>query len=306
MRAALILLVLYLSVLPARAEDPVAAWLADDDATALPALAEAAAAGSADARILLALIDLEPRLQGHWLAAQDAAARRTLMRAPGGGSWMAEAAATDALARLWRRLGMVDAPAEIVLDFAALGEPRAARVAGRTIAARQQAGLAAIAADPGYPSALRYRVWREWARDPAQAEALAAEIAATAPGDPQRAAFAAGTVAPDGREAWLAEAPLAAPLRAFCDATCPATADACRRAAFTLAGGLHGLAALGSPLERLVSSEAFAASPRGRAALLRSPAARDPVTGPALASRVAAKDACTATALAAEIARFAR
>lgn len=306
MRAALLLLVLALLALPARAQDPVAAWLADDDAAALPALAEAASGGSPDARILLALIDREPRLQGPWLAAQDAATRRSLLRAPDGGSWMAAAAATDPLARLWRRLDAVDAPVGIVPDFAALGEPRAARLALLTLAARQRTGFAAIAADPGYPPALRYRVWREWARDPARTGDLAAEIAATPPGDPQRSAFAAGDVAPGDRDAWLAEAPVAAPLRAFCDATCPGTATACRRAAFMTAGRLHGLTALGSPLERLIPDAAFAASPRGRAAILRTPAARDPATGAALAARVAAEDACTAAALAAETARFAR
>lgn len=281
-------------------------WLADDE-TALPDFAALAAEGNRAAQVLLALVDTRPELHGPWLAGLDRASRIALLRQPGGlsgRSWMEAAAEDTPLARLWLARWQADTPPEVVLAFAALGEARAARDTVLALAARQNAGIAQLADAPGYPPALRFLVWRIWRADPAQAPRIETEIAALDPGDPQIAAHRAGPVDSAARDAWLATAPLAAPLRAFCDATCPATAAPCARATFAVVGGLTGLARLGPPAETLVPAEAWNGSPLGRAALLRRAEARDWNDGPLLAAEIAGIDACTAAELARETARF--
>ena len=83
---------------PAGHEDPrlqsaIQAWLADDDQTALPALAKLAAEGNTAAQILLGRIANRP--MGPWLAGMNRKDRNKLMRAPGGlsgKSWLKVAA----------------------------------------------------------------------------------------------------------------------------------------------------------------------------------------------------------------------
>ena len=89
------------------------------------------------------------------------------------------------------------------------------------------------------------------------------------PGDPQIQRFKAGPVSAADLDAWLAAAPLAAPLRSFCAATCPDTAAACARALLVVVGGHAGLAVIGTPSETLIPPEVWGTSERGRAALLR-------------------------------------
>ncbi len=283
-------------------------WL-DDDETALTAMAGLAREGNRAAQVLLALVDVRADLQGPWLAGLGREARIALMRQPGGfsgTSWM-EAAAGDAeLARLWLLRWRADAPAETVLAFARIGEPRAARETVLALAARQDGTIGALAASDGYPPELRNLAWRKWEGEAGGAARIAAEIAALAPGDPQITAYRAGEVVQADRDAWLAEAPVAAPLRAFCEASCPESGSACLRAGFAMLRGLGGLARAGTPSETLIPAEAWDASPLGRAVLLRRSEARERVTGPMFITDVGMLDGCTAEALAEETIRFLR
>jgi hypothetical protein len=313
----LLALALLLAAPPARA-DPVAGsdaprfraavtlWLADDEAEALPALAGLAAEGNRAAQILLALVDRMPPLQGPWLATRPRAERLALMRAPGGlsgRSWLGEAAADEALARLWLARDRITASPHTALALAAIGEPRAARETLQAVAARQGRGFAAVADDPLYPPEMRELVWREWATTAEGRARAEAEIAALPPGDPQIQRYAARPVPPGSLEAWLRAAPLAAPLHATCSAFCPASGARCHRAAFLLVGGYPGLIEFGSPAEALVPTATWLASPRGRLALLR-------VAGPRgrfayeTAMTTRREDACLADALDAEVRRF--
>jgi hypothetical protein len=276
----------------------LARWLADDEAV-LPELPALAAAGNRAAQVLLALIDARPELHGPWLAGLDRAARIALLRRPGGlsgQSWMETAAEDTPLARLWLARLHADTPPGTVLAFARLGEDRAARDTALALAARQDPALAEIADDPGYPPSLRHLLWRT---RPAEAE-----IAALAPGDPQIAAHRGAPASVPDRDAWLATAPLAAPLRAFCAATCPQTPTTCARATFALVGGLGGLARLGTPSETLIPAADWDASHLGRAALLRRAEARDCKSGPIHAAENDDIDASTADTNARETARF--
>lgn len=279
----------------------VSAWLADDEAAALPALAALAAGGNAAAQMLLALIDKAPEHQGPWLAARTRDERIALMRAAGGlsgRSWMRTAAAAGVpLAGLWVELWSVEARTDIVLRFARAGEARAAREAGVVLAKRERRGFAAIAADPAFPPELQPFAWAEWTAGPAGAERAAAAFAALDPGDPHRALWGAPPEAA-ALEAWLLAAEAARPVAAFCHELCPGSTAACARAAYGALGNPLALDTLGSPSETLIPAAEFAASPRGRAALAR----RIHLTGPGrvrmrLLAAAAEVDACFAAGL---------
>jgi hypothetical protein len=160
-----------------------------------------------------------------------------------------------------------------------------------------------VASDPRFPPELRHLVWREWAETADGRAKAEAEIAALPPGDPQIRRFEDRPVAQDDTDDWLATAPLAAPLRASCDALCPASPVTCRRAAFFLVDGPALLAEFGTPSETLIPAELWAASPRGRKAILRAPVARHRFAYET-ATAVRKMDACLADALAAEVARY--
>lgn len=290
-----------------RFQAALALWLEDDEPTALPELAALAAEGNRAAQVLIARIDVTPQIRGPWLVTRPKAERNALMRAPGGlsgRSWMIAAAENEPLAQLWReRDDPLATDGDTAMAFAALGEMRASRDALQTLAARQYRGFAALADDPRYPPELRFLIWREWADDPAGRARIDAEIAALPPGDPQIQRFDSRPVAPADLDAWLATAPIAAPLRSFCAATCPETPDSCARAMLRAVDDPMGLAIRGTPSETLIPPEVWNASARGRASLLRETEARfgRPTE---YNSEVTALDACVGAAPAAESARF--
>ncbi len=282
----------------------VGRWLADDEAAALPALSALAREGNRAAQILLGLIDKAPELQGPWLAARPREERIALMRAPGGlsgRSWMRVAAGAGVdLAGLWVELWDTAARPDLVLRLARAGEARAAREAGIVLAKRERTGFAALAEDPAFPPELGVFAWAEWAAAPdagAGADRVARALAALDPGDPHRGLWgpppAAGAL-----EAWLLGAPAALPVAALCRAECPGSVASCARAAYGALGNPLSLDTLGSPSETLIAAADFAASPRGRAAVIR----RIELIGPArvrahILAQAAATDSCLATRL---------
>lgn len=284
------------------------AWLAGDEEAALPVLASLAQGGNQAARMLLALIDKSPEMQGPWLSARSRAERSALLRAPGGmsgTSWMRPAAAEGVgLAALWVELWSVDAAPDIALRFARAGEPRAAREALIVLAKRERGGFGRMAEDPDYPPALRFLAWVEWSATAEGAARAAAEAAAMHPGDPQRAQVGL-EVEPAALEAWIAARPEAAPLAALCRAACPETVGACTRAGLAALGGLPALTVLGSPARALIDPEEYDASPAGQSALMRR---IQLTTGPrgraSLLARTRAIDACLGERLAQEFKRY--
>ncbi|MGB0506785.1 MAG: hypothetical protein ACPGGK_11385 [Pikeienuella sp.] len=94
----LLLTPLFATAQPADHDDPrlqtaIQAWLADDDQTALPALAKLAAEGNTSAQILLGRLTNRP--MSRWLADMNRKDRNKLLRAPGGlsgKSWLKVAA----------------------------------------------------------------------------------------------------------------------------------------------------------------------------------------------------------------------
>ncbi|MFC7703716.1 hypothetical protein ACFQXB_05875 [Plastorhodobacter daqingensis] len=282
-------------------------WLADDEAAALPAFAELAQQDNGAARLLLALIDKSPELQGPWLSSRTRADRIALMRAPGGmsgQSWIHPLAETSPLAAAWQSLWNVDAPLSLITDFAAMGEDRAARAAVAVLAARERRGFAALDGSPGYPDGLRYFIWREWVNEPGHLARLTDAVLSLAPGDPQRVMMGE-TVAPEAYGDWLMSAPEAGAVAGFCAARCPQTARACALAAAEALGDPLLVMIQGSPAETLIPSPEFTESPRGQAALLRRVLlGASTRMRPAMLSRAATRDSCFADALAAEAARY--
>lgn len=272
-------------------------WLADDEASALPALAALAHQGNSAARLLLALIDSTPALQGPMLSQRNRAERVALMRAPGGMSgqtWLARIEDTPQ-ADLWRILRQVEAGPPVIAGFAALGEARAARVALVTLAAREHQGLHALDPETVDPEMI-YLLWR--GADPTRRAILVARVP---PGHPQRALMGEPADS-ESLARWLAESPAAAPLSRLCDALCPGSAaPPCRLAAMGALASHDALLTLGSPLESLVPQETFLASPRGRASVLRRILLAVPMSGRrAMVAAVAAQSQCLGDALAAE------
>jgi hypothetical protein len=235
------------------------AWLADNDAAALPALAELAAEGNAAAQLLLSLIDRMPETHSEWLADLGRGERRALMRTTEGRSWMEAASREAPLALHWLALWRADTDPEVAIAFAELGEMRAARLVLLAHAARERGGFAALATDPLYPPEL---VWLALAEEP-DAEARAVSTTGLHPGDPQRARLGAPAPDPEALARWLAEAPLAAPIAAFCSEACGEDVASCSLAAYEALGGYRGLFALGSPSETLIPEEQWLASAKG-------------------------------------------
>jgi hypothetical protein len=293
-----------------RFQQAFADWLDDDDAASLPVIAALAAQDNRAAQVMLGLIEVTTILQGPWLAQLPRAERRALLRQPGGlsgRSWMAVAAADTPLASAWVALWSAGGHIgpETARAFAALGEDRALREALLAMSLGDKAGVSALADEPFYPPSLRFLVWRDWARDPAMAPRIAAEIAALPPGDPQIATQTGESASPADRAAWLAEAEPIALMRAFCAASCPADPPSCVTAALVFHANPE-LQEFGSPIEALVSSAAWHASPRGRATVLRHPLPMDKGLREHLLAQVTAQDACFGAELAASAARFGR
>ncbi|MCL4674925.1 MAG: hypothetical protein KJZ59_02585 [Pararhodobacter sp.] len=239
-------------------------WLADDEATALPALAELAREGNHAARVLLGLIDKTPAMQGPYLAHLDRAERLALLRDSGGmsgRSWLSQSADLP-LAAAWMALWDVNADISVIDAFQALNEPRAAREALIVLAARENPALGRLPPEQVDPDLL-YLLWRS-----ADPETRTTILNLVPTGHPQRLLIGDRI---DAREidTWLATSAAAAPLAALCDAVCPDSGETCRGAAYRVLNSHNALMTLGTPSEALIGQSAFLASPRGRSTVMR-------------------------------------
>jgi hypothetical protein len=254
-------------------------WLSEDEAQALPVLAGLAAADNRAAQVLLGLIDVTPQYQGRWLYALSRPKRVALMRAPSVGSsgvsgqnWLREAAADEPLAAAWVQLWDGNAKAEVMLDFARLGEESAARTAAKRLARRDAKGFAALADDPDFPAFAIGLAIRDWQKtDPLRAKAAQEALPLADPGraligpyKPDPLALLA--LAETDPALWMLDRHLAA--------LCSNPGDASMRAerlavALEIVGGWWGLADLGPPVEALIDPERWVASAQGKAAFVR-------------------------------------
>lgn len=242
----------------------LAAWLNNDEGAALPIFATLAQDGNVAAQVLLGLIDKTPALQGPFLAQLPRADRLDLIRASGGlsgQSWLIRAR-DQALVAAWLELWTVGATPQVLEAFRSLSEPRAAREALITLAARDAPGLAALDLASVDPELL-YTLWRN-----ASPERRTTVSSLIPPEDPQRALMGERI---DARvlDRWLASSPAAAPLAALCAAVCPESGDTCRGAAYRALNSHDALLTLGTPSEALVDQDTFLRSPRGHSTVLQ-------------------------------------
>jgi len=279
----------------------LALWLDGDETYSLRVFAELAQSDNLAAQLLLGLIDKRGALQGPETAHLTRIERIEHLRAPGGMSgrnWVSHAAERSAFAQaltdLWRSRGGV----EIAQSLAEAGEARACREALLTVAARRESGLAPeTVTQDWYPDGLRHLAHPRVLTPEAVADLHA--------GDPQRRAAGEGASDADLRD-WLAESPLAMPLRAACATQCPDSAQDCAQALYTGLGSYPALVTLGSPVASLVSDADFAQSPRGQQAIARQIMLRYMMRArDQMQAKLAQIDACTADWLASKFARYA-
>ncbi|PTX05385.1 hypothetical protein [Pararhodobacter aggregans] len=277
------------------------AWLADDEGTALPALATLAAEGNAAARVLLGQIDKMPALQGPYLAHLPRAQRIALLRAPGGmsgRSWLAEEAGHPLVAA-WIALRTPGGGPDLITRFEALDEPRAAREALVTLAAREHPDLTTV--DPAAVDGdLLYLLWR--AAD-APHRAAIADLVPVGSAQWQMMGEVMDTPA---LERWLMASTAAEPLLSLCRALCDDDQmAACLGAAYGALGSHDALLTLGSPAESLIAQEEFLNSPRGRASTMRRILLASSMRARrAMLDRVSSEVSCLGDALRAEAQRY--
>ena len=271
----LLILLLAALALPVRAEiagkaDPafvaaIDAWLAGDEASAIPALARLAADGNSAARIHLGLIDSTPAYQGDWLTALPRADRIALLRAPGGISgrnWLREAAPTEPLARVWLQIWDGDATVDVLREFTVLGELRAAHMGARLLFMRQMRGFGTLAEDPSFPPSLLPLAIYDWqASDPTRA---ARGLGDLDPGDPGSSLVRGGMPSPRALLIWAQHHPLAQNLLGALGQICPGDTVSAEDFAAYLgqSGGYWALAWAGPPAQSLIDPAIYAQSPK--------------------------------------------
>ena len=277
-------------------------WLRDEEEAGLRALSSLAADGNRAARLLLGLVDATAHLQGPWLTLASRDLRVALMRAPGGLSgrnWLEVMKDDLPLAGLLHAHFQATLDLSVPRALAAMGEDRATRAALKAIATRHSAPLdPALAGTAWFPTTALHLL-RDWRETPAILARLTA-------GDP-RLDWPGQPVTDPQRDAWLATAPEAEPLRALCATQCPTGPAACLRAGMTGLGNYAALSRLGSPAAALLDDDSFASSARGQAALARLMLlGQGTRMRAALLRKVAVQDACLGSWLAAQAKRFDR
>ena len=304
---------LLISPRPAAASEPVIAgadapaliaaldlWLDDAEDRALPEIATLAGDGNKAARLLLAVIDKTPSLQGPWLAYLSRSERIALLRQPGGlsgRSWF-HALGNHPLGAAWQAIMLPDAGPEVVDTFVEFGEQRAAREALVVLTAREHPALDTIPLESVDPELL-YLLWRGTNDD-----RRAALFDRVARDSPQRVLM--GGRPEDARLLdWLSQSEAGAPLVAVCAFHCTATRERCLGGAYAALASHNALLVLGSPVEALIPQDEFLASPRGRASVLRRILQTHDARGRrALIAQMRNHDACLADVLEAEAARY--
>ncbi|MEO0913848.1 MAG: hypothetical protein AAFY59_12800, partial [Pseudomonadota bacterium] len=295
------LAVLLFSVSVARAqpsEDVRAAaalWLAGDDATSLPRLAELARAGDAEARLLLGRIATEDLGPSPFRVSLPRTAARALFREEAGGafgrSWLvAEAAAGHALAQTLLEAMRPVPRLDVIRRLHALGEDQATDHAVRIVALYGSAEMKAeLMQDPALLPELRPYLAYLFGRAEPRGDGLAA-LRHIAPGLQAKVVptdaevlglagylalglgFGEHVLGETWRapvHSWLLTAPEMRPLARLCQGACGDEAGDCAFAFLGLSGGYFEAIRYDSPLETVIPQDAFLESPRARQMILR-------------------------------------
>ncbi len=275
-----------------RLETAVELWLNGDDAHSLPMLAEMAADGHVEARVLLAQIettDLGPSPYRQSLRPDQA---RDLFRyadgSPFSKSWLVvEADAGNERAQALLKAKFADPDPDLIATLNRLGEHQATDRPTRIVALYgDQAMRKALAANPDVMQDLRpYLAYLTDKPEP-RGDGLAAlrhiqpdAVNAAQPGALGMAGVLAlglgyGDTSPDNPwrpavEQWLMSATSTQPIADLCTAQCAEGVADCAFAFLALSGGYFEAIRIDSPLEAVIPQARFLNSPRARLMVLR-------------------------------------
>ncbi|WP_298934234.1 hypothetical protein [uncultured Ruegeria sp.] len=273
-------------------EKAVALWLDGDDARALPMLAELAAKGDAEARLLLARIETTDLGPSPFRLGLEPAQSRALFRQKDlsafGRSWLVvEAAAGNELAQALLRAKRPEADPALISRLNALGEHQATDYPTRIIALYGNEDMRlSLLEDDGLMDDLKpYLSYLTLDPEP-RGDGLAALRHIQSDGVEASSAPAlgmAGTLAlglgygdlsPDNPwrpavESWLMTAQSTVPIAQLCSTSCGTEAPACAFAFMALSGGYFEVIRTDSPLETVIPQDRFLNSPRARLMVLR-------------------------------------
>jgi len=269
----------------------VSLWLAGDDEASVPMMAELAAEGHADARLLLGRIetsDLGPSPFRLSLAPEQS---RALFRQADlsnfGTPWLSvEAKAGNELAQALLRSKLPTPDPDLIAELMEMGEYQATDYPTRILAlyGDQEARDAVLRA--GVLTDLKpYLAYLSGQPEP-RGDGLAAlrhiqpdTVSPDAPGALGMGGLLAlglgyGDISPDNPwrpavEDWLMSAPSTRPIADLCRAECANEAPACAVAFMALTGGYYEVIRIDSPLETVIPQERFLSSPRAQLMMLR-------------------------------------
>ncbi|EEE36785.1 hypothetical protein RKLH11_619 [Rhodobacteraceae bacterium KLH11] len=293
--AALILAAQLVTASGAGADTPleraVELWLQGDDMRALPMLAELAAEGNAEARLLLGRIETSDLGPSPFRRSLEPAQSRELFRQKDwtafGQSWLTvEARAGNPLAQALLRAKTPEPDPGLIVELNALGEYQASDYPTRIIALYGDAkmrekllaenevmddlrpyltylsypeprgdGLAALRHIQPDPVDLN----SEQALGMAGLLSLGLGYGDLSPDNPWRPAV----------ENWLMQSEATRPIAQLCTEHCAQQAPDCAFAFLALSGGYFEVIRTDSPLERLIPQQQFLDSPRARLMVLR-------------------------------------
>ncbi|SDX28664.1 hypothetical protein SAMN05444358_104164 [Ruegeria halocynthiae] len=283
-------------VMPARADSSlgqaVALWLQGDDMQALPMLAELAAEGDVDARLLLGRIETSDLGLSPYRQSLGPERSRKLFRQKDwsafGQSWLTvEARAGNELAQALQQAKRPEPDLDLIAKLNAFGEHQATDYPTRIVALYGDVDMREkLLADDQVMQALKpYLTYLSQTPEP-RGDGLAAlrhiqpePVDASSDQALGMAGLLAlglgyGDVSPDNPwrvsvESWLMSSDSTRPIAQLCTEHCADDAPACAFAFLALTGGYFEAIRIDSPLETVIPQEEFLDSPRARLMVLR-------------------------------------
>ncbi len=267
-------------------------WLQGDDEQALPMLAELAAEGDVEARLLLGRIetsDLGPSPYRHSLGPKQS---RKLFRKKDwsafGQSWLTvEARAGNELAQILLQAKHPNPDLDLIAKLNALGEHQATDYPTRIVALYGNATMreTLLANDQVMQALKPYLAYLSQTPEP-RGDGLAAlrhiQLDPVDASSDQALGMAGllalglgyGDISPDNPwrqsvENWLMSSEATHPIAQLCNQHCADDAPACAFAFLALTGGYFEVIRIDSPLETVIPQNEFLDSPRARLMVLR-------------------------------------
>ncbi len=267
-------------------------WLQGDDQESLPKLAELAAEGNPDARLLLARIETNDLGPSPYRYALERAQSRALFRfadvSTFGRSWLfVEAQTGNELAQALLKAKQPEPDLELIARLNRLGEHQATDRPTRIVALYgDQDQRDALTANEGVMEELLPYLSYLSGTPERRADGLAAlrhiqpkPVDASKPDAQGMAGMLAlglgyGDASPENVwrpavESWLMSDSSTKPIADLCSEHCPAQAGACAFAFMAISGGYYETIRYDSPLETVIPQNQFLDSPRARLMVLR-------------------------------------